>query len=175
MGAGGEGPAKPASGNFYRAPPVFSFMRTLGDRRLALTGVLWRPLLCLALLLGLLLILAVALSTPYSWYRPRMPPRSYRSTPLADVMADLERNEVIPPGTQWTAPDLRERAVTVELWDLAPDREALSRVARAAGVSIAFPAGIHGDILGPVRVFSDPSLPPGISPEWHGFRLSGGQ
>jgi hypothetical protein len=149
-------------------------MRSLGHGRLALTDVLWRPGICLTLLLCLVYAVIIAITTPYKWYRPLMPPRSYRSTPLAHVIADLERNEVIPPGATWAAPDLRERAVTLELWDLAPDREALDRVARAAGVSIAFPQDTHGSIIGPVRVFTDPSIPPGISPEWHGYRLSGG-
>jgi hypothetical protein len=141
-------------------------MRRLGCRRLALADLLWRPGICLALLLGLIYIVTITMIPPFKWYRPLMPPRSYRSATLGHVIADLERNGVIPAGATWATPELRERTVTLELWDLAPDREALSRVARAAGVSIAFPADTHGSIAGPVRVFTDPSIPAGISQEW---------
>jgi len=132
-------------------------MKNLGDRRLALLEVLWRPIVCLALLLGQVAVVIVTFSPPSSWYQPLMPPRSYRSTPLAHVLADLERNGLIPPGTEWATSGLRDRTVTLDLLDLSTHRRVLSRVARAAGVSIEFPTDTHGNIAGPAHVLSEPS------------------
>ena len=132
-------------------------MKNLGDRRLTLLEVLGRPIVCLALLLGQVAVVIVNVSPPSSWYQPLMPPRSYRSTPLEDVLADLERNGLIPPGTEWATSDLRDRTVTLDLLDLSTHRRVLSRVARAAGVSIEFPTDTHGNIAGPVHVLSEPS------------------
>jgi len=132
-------------------------MRNLGDRRLALLVMLWRPMVCLALLLSQVSVVILTFSPPSSWYQPLMPPRSYRSTPLELVLADLQRNGLIPPGTTWETPGLRDRRVTLDLLDLSTHRQVLSRVARAAGVAIEFPRDTHGNIAGPVHVLSEPS------------------
>lgn len=132
-------------------------MRNLGVRQLALRVVLWRPLVCLALLLCQVSVVILTFSPSSSWYLPLMPPRSYRSAPLALVLADLERNGLIPPGTDWATPGLLDRRVTLDLLDLSTHRQVLSRVARAAGVSIEFPRDVHGNIAGPVHVLGEPS------------------
>ncbi len=84
--------------------------------------------------------LLVVLILPGGWWdRQLMPPRSYRTVPLGDVVADLERNGVIPLGTTWASPSLKSRPVTASFWFLPPASEAIDSISRSAGVLAVCP------------------------------------
>lgn len=122
-----------------------------------------RTLLLLCLLLSLLVLVWVTLSGTAA---RRIGYRAYRGTALAVAVADLEHHAVIPAGTTWESEDLKQARVTTRwLWPNAT--EALSAVAAAAGVDIAFPVGgRHADVVGPVHIGRQTSGNPGLRPFW---------
>jgi hypothetical protein len=115
--------------------------------------------------LSLPLLIAVALlgGCPFTdWYAPRMPPRSFTAAPLGDVIAEIERNGVIPVGTTWEADPLKSRKVTLTPLLFPTDREVVREIALSAGVIIGYPMGQEGQILGPLHVRAAAGAKPGV-------------
>ncbi len=84
--------------------------------------------------------LLVVLVLPGGWWEWHlMPPRSYSAAALGEVVADLERNGVIPVGTTWASPSPKARAVTVSFWFLPPASTAVADISRSAGVLAVCP------------------------------------
>ncbi|MEJ2422628.1 MAG: hypothetical protein P8018_13170 [Acidobacteriota bacterium] len=97
----------------------------------------------------------VAIYPPQFFWGPRSAPRSYNDVRLADVIADLEKSEVLRPGTQWEDESLKNRRVTVS-WFMPSDWGVVRILAREAGVEIAYPVGYHGDVQGPITIRRSP-------------------
>ena len=77
----------------------------------------------------------VVVAVPGGWWEQRlMPPRSYQAVPLGRVVADLERQGVIPLGTTWESEALKARPVTASFWFLPSASSAVNTIATAAGV-----------------------------------------
>ena len=108
----------------------------------------------LGLTIPALVAIGLAGGCPLSdWYARRMPPRTYKSAALGNVVADLEREGVIPLGTTWESEDLKSRPVSMTAI-LPTDREAVHQIAERAGVIIGYPMGQEGQITGPLHVRS---------------------
>jgi hypothetical protein len=99
-----------------------------------------------------------------------MPPRVYDHQQLDNVIADLERNGVIPLGTTWEAEALKSRRVSASFWFLPTDRDALARIAESAAVAFKYPMGQHGQIVGSIvvseAVDGEPRLLPRFAKDW---------
>ena len=108
-------------------------------------------LVLLAFLIALLLIVWIVVTPLRDWQGPYIGYRAFRATPLATVIDDLERHDLIPVGTTWESPDLKTLPVTLR-WLWATQYDALHDLARAARVEIVYPAGYHGDVVGPIRI-----------------------
>jgi hypothetical protein len=114
----------------------------------------WRSFsVAVAALLLLAVVIVVAATPPNHWSAPRSGPRVYEEVRLETVIVDLEQDGVIPSGSKWADPGLKDRQVSAR-WLFPRDREALEMLATSADVRIEFPAGHHGHILGPVVVSS---------------------
>jgi hypothetical protein len=119
----------------------------------------------LGLTIPALLAIALAGGCPMTdWYAPRMPPRAYRSAALGSVIADLERENVIPSGTTWESPDLKSLPVNMTSYLLPTARDAVHEVALRAGVIIGYPMGQEGQVTGPLHIRAASESPPGVEP-----------
>ena len=139
--------------------------RVAMSNQLVLTtrGALQRALLLFAFLLALLTGIWLALGSPNSFRAKRSGYRAYRDVALRTIIEDLENHGVIPAGTSWESDDLEQRRITVK-WLWATGIDALGQVAAAAQVDVAYPAGYHGELLGPCRIQQPTSAKPGLRP-----------
>lgn len=100
----------------------------------------------------LALVSLIFLTSPgYDWRAPRSAARDYQTVALGVIVEDLERNNVLPRGTNWDDPELKNRRVTVS-WFLSRDRVVLERIAEAGDVVIRFPMGHHGEVWAPITI-----------------------
>jgi hypothetical protein len=108
-------------------------------------------LLVLAIVLCLVVIYFIAVTPASDWHAPHAGPRNYQRVALAAVIEDLERHNVLPPGTEWPNAACRGALVTAR-WVWVRDVEALKIIGRSANVTFIYPIGHHGEIWAPVRV-----------------------
>jgi hypothetical protein len=108
--------------------------------------------LALATILALVFLVLLGSQPNSWWYVPRMPIRVYKSSPLDQVIKQMEDHGVIPLGTEWETETLKQKHVTVSFWFLPTDLEALGQLAAAAQVVIEYPPAYHGELRGSIRV-----------------------
>jgi hypothetical protein len=121
-----------------------------------------RTVFVVVLVLGLMAILVAVAATPLGdLYAPRSLPRAYQDASLELVIRGLEKNEVIPQPTKWESDKLRELSVTVS-WIWPTDKEALDKIALAAGIVIDCSFDYHGQIDRPCVIRSKGAEQPGL-------------
>lgn len=120
--------------------------------RLPATWLLLVGTLFLVVLLGLLS------AAPVTWlYGEWAPARDFRDATLENVVADFETTGILPKGSTWASPQLKDRLVTVRYSFYHQPSAVIEIVASNAGIVVAGPAdvgcslcGVH--ILGPVHI-----------------------
>ena len=123
-------------------------------------------LLILTTVLGLVVVYIIAVTPVSDWYAPHAGPGNYHRVALAAVIEDLERHNVLPPGTEWPDAACRSSLVTTR-WVWVRDVEALEMIGRSAHVTFMYPIGHHGEIWAPVRVVPA-TREGGVRPMGHG-------